>query len=184
MGLEKVLNAESVAVIGASRNETKRGFQAIRTLLDEKYEGRIYPVNPREKSVFGFKCYESVTAIPDPVDLALITTPAKTLPKLLEECGQKGIQGAVIIAGGFREMGEEGTALEEEVMQVARRHNVRLIGPNTSGMMNLKDNLNLVGLRDVPKGDIALLCQSGNMALALMTEAKLKSRKGFSYYVG
>ncbi len=184
MGLEKVLNAESVAIIGASRNETKRGFQAIRTLLDDKYEGKIYPVNPKEKSVLGFKCYPSISDIPGPIDLALVTTPAKTLPRLLEECGRSGVHGAVIIAGGFREMGEEGRGLEEEVLKVARKYNVRLIGPNTSGMMNLLDKMNLVGLRDVPKGDIALLSQSGNMALALITEAKLKSRKGFSYYVG
>ncbi|MBR9979744.1 MAG: acetate--CoA ligase family protein, partial [Desulfatitalea sp.] len=86
--------------------------------------------------------------------------------------------------GGFRETGQSGRKLEEEMVEVARRHNIRIIGPNTSGMLNLIDSLNLVGLRDVPKGDIALLSQSGNMALSLITEAKLKSRKGFSYYVG
>ena len=182
--LENILNATSVAIVGASKSVTKRGFQAIRTLLNEKFEGRIYPVNPKEKNILGFKCYPTVSDIPDPVDIALITTPAKTIPSVLRDCGKKGVHGAVIIAGGFGETGAEGKALEAEMVAVAREQKIRLIGPNTSGMISLKQNLNLVGLRDVPKGDIALLTQSGNMALTLITEAKLKSLKGFSYYVG
>ena len=184
MSLDRILNAESVAVIGASKVETKRGFQAIRTLLDEKFEGKIYPVNPKEKRVLGLKCYPSVSAIKEPVDLALITTPAQTMLSVVEDCGRKGVAGAVIIAGGFRELGEEGRELEEALIRSARQNHVRIIGPNTSGMMNVNTSLNLVGLHDVPKGDIALISQSGNMALTLITEAKVKSRKGFSYYVG
>jgi acetyltransferase len=184
MSLEKILNGASVAVVGASKDETKRGFQAIRTLVDEKYEGKIYPVNPRETSIMGLKCYPSVSDIEDPVDMALITTPAKTIPSILEDCGRKGIGGVVIVAGGFREAGEDGETLENEMRQIAANNNIRIIGPNTSGVMNLKTNLNLVGLRDAPRGDIALISQSGNMALSLITEAKLKSLKGFSYYVG
>jgi acetyltransferase len=184
MSLEKVLNAEAVAIVGASNNETKRGYQAIRILIDEKFGGKIYPVNPKIKSILGLKCYPRVSAIEDPVDIALITTPANTTPAILEDCGQKGIHGAVIIAGGFGELGEEGRALEARMVETARKHGIRLIGPNTSGMMNLKDRLNLVGLKNAPRGNIALLTQSGNMALTLITEAKLKSRMGFSYYVG
>ncbi len=184
MGLESVLDAESVAIVGASKSETKRGYQAINTLLEEHYEGAIYPVNPKEKSILGLKCYPSVSAIGAAVDLALITTPARTLPAILEDCAKSGVKGAVIIAGGFGEMGIAGRQLEDQVVETARKHHIRLIGPNTSGMMNLKRNLNLVGLRNAPKGDIALLTQSGNMALTLITEAKIKSRKGFSYYVG
>lgn len=82
MGLERVLNAESVAVIGASQDETKRGYQAIKTLSDENFEGGVYPVNPREKSILGRKCYKSILDIPETVDLALITTPAQTLPPM------------------------------------------------------------------------------------------------------
>ena len=184
MSLKKVLDADSVAIVGASKSETKRGFQAIRILLDEKFGGKIYPVNPKEKSIMGLRCYPKVSEIDAPVDLALITTPAKTIPAILEDCGRKGVHGAVIIAGGFGELGIEGRKLEDRMVETARQFNIRLIGPNTSGMMNLKDRLNLVGLKDAPVGDIALLTQSGNMALTLITEAKLKSRKGFSYYVG
>ncbi len=184
MSLERVLNAGSVAIVGASKNETKRGYQAIRTLLSENYAGKIFPVNPKEKSILGLMCYPKVSEIPDPVDLALITTPAKTLPAILEDCGAKGVKGAVIIAGGFQELGKEGKKLQDTVVATAKKYAIRLIGPNTSGMMNLKINLNLVGMRDVPKGDIALLTQSGNMALTMITEAKNNSKRGFSYYVG
>ena len=131
MSLVKMLNAESVAVIGASKDETKRGYQAIRTLLDEKYEGKIYPVNPKEKRILGLQCYKSVTDIDAPVDLAMITTPAKTLPALLDECGRKGISGAVVIAGGFGELGAEGRQLECQMAQKACENNIRIIGPNT-----------------------------------------------------
>ncbi len=184
MSLDKVLNAESVAIVGASKNKTKRGFQAIRILLEEKFSGKIYPVNPKEKSILGLACYPDIASIEQNVDMALITTPARTIPAILDDCGRKGVRGAVIIAGGFGELGQEGRKLENTVVEAARKNNVRLIGPNTSGMMNLKERLNLVGLKDAPVGDIALLTQSGNMALTLITEAKLKSRKGFSYYVG
>lgn len=125
------------------------------------------------------KCYKKVSDIKEPVDIVLITTPAETVASILDDCGQKGVSGAVIIAGGFGEIGQEGKSLEDKIIQVARKNNIRLIGPNTSGMVSLKSNLNLVGMHDVPKGDIALLTQSGNMALTLITEPKVKSRKGF-----
>ncbi len=184
MSLDKILKARSVAIVGASRNETKRGYQAIRTLIDERFEGVIYPVNPKEESILGYKCYARVADIEGPVDMALITTPARSLLTVLRDCGKKGVSGAVIIAGGFGETGVDGRELEQKVVEVAQKNDIRLIGPNTSGMMNLKDHLNLVGLRNAPEGNIALLSQSGNMALTLITEAKLKSQKGFSYYVG
>ena len=101
MGIEKILNAESVAIVGASKSHTKRGYQAIRTLLDENFEGEIYPVNPKEKTILGFKCYKKVSNIKGSLDIALITTPARTIPAILEDCGRKGVHGAVIIAGGF-----------------------------------------------------------------------------------
>jgi len=184
MDLSRVLDARSIAIVGASKVETKRGYQAIRTLRDERYEGAIYPVNPKEEEILGYRCYPKVSAIPGEVDLALITTPARTLPSILADCGDKGVAGAVIIAGGFSEAGEEGRTLQEQMVAVARAHGIRLIGPNTSGMMNVHRHLNLVGLSDVPAGDIALVSQSGNMALALITEAKVTTHKGFSHYVG
>lgn len=182
--LDNVLNAKSVAIIGASNNKTKRGYQAINTLLTDGFDGDIYPVNPKADTICGLTCYKDVAEIEKPVDLALITTPAKTIPGILEKCGEKGVSGAVIIAGGFRELGEKGNALEQEVISTAKKTGVRLIGPNTSGMINLKSNMNLVGIQNAPKGNIALLCQSGNMALTLITEAVEQKQDGFTYYVG
>jgi len=184
MSLRRIFDATSVAVIGASRDETKRGYQAIKILLDEKYDGAIYAVNPREDRVLGLTCYDSISKIPYRVDLALITTPAKTVPAILEECGACGVGGAVVIAGGFAELGKEGKSKQDEMIAAASKDGVRVIGPNTSGMISVHNNMNLVGLSNVPKGDIAVLTQSGNMALHLITEANLKSQKGFSYYVG
>ena len=104
MSLERILDAESVAIVGASKTKTKRGFQAIRTLLDEKFQGKIYPVNPKEKSILGIKCYKNVSDIEGSIDIALITTPAKTIPGILEDCGKKEVKGVVVIAGGFGEL--------------------------------------------------------------------------------
>lgn len=182
--LDKVLNARSVAIIGASKNKTKRGYQAIKTLKTDGFEGRIFPVNPKEEMILGLPCYKDITDIEEKVDLALITTPARTIPGILRRCGDKKVSGAVIIAGGFRELGDKGAELEQEVVSAAKEAGVRLIGPNTSGMINLKSNLNLVGIENAPKGSIALLCQSGNMALTLITEATIRKHEGFTYYVG
>lgn len=182
--LNAIFKAESIAVIGASKDETKRGYQAIRTLLNCGYEGTIFPVNPRESRVLGFRCYNNLKDINEKVDLALITTPAQTVPSILADCGKVGIKGAVIIAGGFGELGEQGKKLEDEIVSTAGQFDIRVVGPNTSGIINTWNNMNLVGIQDVPKGDIALITQSGNIALHIITEAKLKSQKGFSCYVG
>lgn len=182
--LDKVLNAKSVAIIGASKIKTKRGYQAIKTLLADGFEGQIYPVNPKEDMILGLKCYKDICDIEAPVDLALITTPAATIPGILRKCGEKKVAGAVIIAGGFRELGAKGRELEQQVVVAAKETGVRLIGPNTSGMINMKTNMNLVGIQNAPRGNIALLCQSGNMALTLITEATIRKHEGFTYYVG
>lgn len=184
MSLERVLNPSSVAVVGASRNETKRGFKAVKTLLDGQFEGAIYPVNPGEERLLGLQCYAAVSDIPGTVDLAIITTPAHSVPDILRDCALKGVAGAVVVAGGFRESGENGAALEKELVAAARDGGIRLIGPNTSGLMSNRKRLDIIGFPQESKGELALLSQSGNMALALFTEAQVKSRKGFAYYVG
>jgi acetyltransferase len=184
MSLDRIMEARSVAVVGASRDEKKRGFQAIRALLDARYEGTIHPIHPREETLLGLRCAPTILDVEGPVDLALIATPAATIPPILEQCGRKGVAGAVIVAGGFGELGARGKKIQDELVATARRHGVRLIGPNTSGMINVHTGMNLVGLNDVPKGNLALLSQSGNMALHVITEARLKSQKGFSHYVG
>lgn len=182
--LDRIFKAQSIAVIGASRDEGKRGYHVIKTLQDDNFEGKIYPVNPREETILGLKCYKSILDIHKPVDIVFIATPSKTIPDILKECGKAKAGGAVIIAAGFGETGDEGRRIEAKMVKTARKYNMRFIGPNTSGMISLYNKMNLVGLKDVPRGNIALLTQSGNIALHLITEAKLRSQEGFSYYVG
>ncbi|WP_135306150.1 acetate--CoA ligase family protein [Haloarcula amylovorans] len=182
--IERIMEPDAVAVVGASTDETKRGHQAIVTLQEGGYDGNIYPVNPNAEEIRGLEVYPTVSAIPGRVDLALIVTPAHIVPSVLEDCAETDLAGAVVIAVGFGEAGEDGEELEEEIVSFAREHGIRLIGPNTSGMINVHRGLNLVGADTVPEGSLALLCQSGNMAISLFTEAATREGVGFSHYVG
>ncbi len=182
--LHQFLAPDSIAVIGASTDPTKRGYKAMVGLLEGGFEGRIYPVNPKAPEILGVKAWSSVTALPEPADLALICTPARTVPGLLRECGKNGVRGAVILASGFGEVGGDGVALEAETLAAAREAGVRIIGPNTSGMFNLHKKVNLLALQNVRPGDIGIVSQSGNMLLALALEAQRNGYIGFSTYVG
>lgn len=178
------LNPNSVAIIGASKDPTKRGFRAIQTLLQEKFAGAIFPINPKESEILGLPCHPDLAAVPQEIDLALICTPARTLPAMVKACGEKGVKGAVVLAGGFSEAGAEGTRLEQEMVAAARQFGVRLVGPNTSGMFNTHKACNLVGFSNLEAGGIGILSQSGNMALSLVTEGQINGHMGFSTYIG
>ena len=178
------LNPNSVAIIGASKDPTKRGFRAIQTLLQEKFAGAIFPINPKESEILGLPCHPDLASVPQEIDLALICTPARTLPAMVKACGEKGVKGAVVLAGGFSEAGEEGTRLEQEMVAAARQFGVRLVGPNTSGMFNTHKACNLVGFSNLEVGGIGILSQSGNMALSLVTEGQINGHMGFSTYIG
>ncbi len=181
--LHPVLEPGSIAIVGASSDPTKRGNQAIRTLVDNSFHGAIFPINPKETSIRGLDCYASIDALPVIPDLALICTPAKTLPDIVRACGMKGIKGAVVLASGFSESGPEGAEYQRLMVEAAKEFNVRLVGPNTSGIFNTTVGANIVGYRNLQKGPIGLLSQSGNMALALVVEGTL-DKLGFSTYVG
>lgn len=182
--IERILSPDSVAIVGASTDETKRGHQAIVTLQEGGYDGEIYPVNPSADEICGLDVYPTVSAIPAQVDLALIVTPAQIVPQVLEDCGDTNLAGAVVVAVGFGETGADGEELEAEIVSTAHEHGIRLIGPNTSGMINVHERVNLVGTDTVPEGGLALLCQSGNMAISLFTEAATRDEVGYSHYVG
>ncbi|MCC8194238.1 MAG: acetate--CoA ligase family protein, partial [Deltaproteobacteria bacterium] len=126
----------------------------------------------------------ALASIPGPVDLALVCTPAKTLPGVIAQCGQKGVKGAVVLAGGFAESGPDGAALQGQMVDEARKYGVRIVGPNTSGIFNTHAGCNIVGFSDLKKGGVGLLTQSGNMALSLATEAQSNGNLGLSTYVG
>lgn len=182
--LDPIFFPRSVAVVGASADPKKRGFQVLRALRDSGFSGRVLPVNPRGGEILGMPVHASVGQLPETPDLALICTPAASVPEAVEACGARGVRGVVVLAVGFRESGEEGTALEERLLQAARRHGVRVVGPNTSGILNLPLGLNLIGARDVRAGSLSLLVQSGNIALALMNEVTARSQEGIAVAVG
>lgn len=168
--LDVIFRPGSVAVVGASSDPRKRGHQAVEVLQRSGFAGAIHPVNPKGGELLGLPVHASVAEIPGVPELALICTPASVVPEVLEECGRKGIRGAVILAVGFGESGEEGRRLEARIREVARSTGIRIVGPNTSGILNTHHGLSLIGVSGVPAGDLALLVQSGNVALSLMVE--------------
>ena len=182
--LHDFLAPDSIAIVGASADPTKRGYKAMIGLIKDGYQGAIYPINPKVDMILGVRTCPSLADVPGAIDLALICTPAATVPGLLVECGKKGVKGAVILASGFRETGPEGAKLEQQVLDAARAGGVRIIGPNTSGMFNLHKKVNLLALANVKAGDIGFISQSGNMLLSLVLEAEHNGHVGFSTYVG
>ncbi|MBT0962288.1 acetate--CoA ligase family protein [Denitromonas iodatirespirans] len=182
--LHDILAPEAIAIVGASSDSTKRGYKAMVGLIKDGYEGAIYPINPKADMILGVKAYPSLEAISGKIDLALICTPASSLPGIIAECGKKGVKGAVVLASGFKEIGGEGVKLEEAMMAASREHNVRIIGPNTSGMFNLHKKVNLLALANVKPGHVGFISQSGNMLLSLVLEAEHNRHVGFSTYVG
>ena len=182
--LHDFLAPDSIAIVGASADPTKRGYKAMIGLIKDGYGGAIYPINPKTDMILGVKTCASLDAVPGPVDLALICTPASTVPGILAECGRKGVKGAIVLASGFKETGAEGAKLQQQVLDAARAGGVRVIGPNTSGMFNLHKKVNLLALANVKAGDIGFISQSGNMLLSLVLEAEHNGHVGFSTYVG
>ncbi|MFQ5550581.1 MAG: acetate--CoA ligase family protein, partial [Gemmatimonadales bacterium] len=181
--LERLLRPASVAVVGASADPTKRGHQAVRALKNSGYSGEVFPVHPAGGELLGLPVYPSVSELPRIPDLALIAVVAERVPAAIQACGQAGIGGAVVLGVGFRESGDRGAALEREVVKTARGTGMRVIGPNTSGLLNPHIGLNLVGVSAVTPGGLAILSQSGNIGLDLMT-AMATSGVSLSLYVG
>ena len=182
--LHEFLAPDSIAILGASPDPTKRGYKAMVGLINDGYEGAIYPINPKADTILGHKAYPSMESLPGPAALALICTPAKTIPDLLGQCGRNGTKGAIILASGFGEVDDAGAKLGQEVLEAAQKANVRIVGPNTSGIFNLHKKVNLLALDNIKPGDIGVISQSGNMLLALVLEAQSNGHVGFSTYVG
>jgi acetyl coenzyme A synthetase (ADP forming)-like protein len=153
-----------VAVIGASRDPGKLSYGVLRNLLDPKwgYRGPIYPVNPKAEEILGLRCYPAIGAVPDPVELAVLLIPAASVSAAVEACGQRGVKAAVVISGGFREVGTEGAVRETEMVNIARRYGMRIMGPNGIGVIDTYTPLNTTFVKGMPaRGPIAFLSQSG-----------------------
>lgn len=170
MTINKIFEPESIAIIGASNNIKKWGGNILYNLINMGYKGNIYPINYKETIVQGLKCYHSVLDVPNEIDLAIITIPANIFVPILEECGQKRIKAVVGITAGFKEIGN--IELENTVKTVLNKYNIRLMGVNCLGILNLDKNINVSVVQQTPKfGGISFICQSGTMGIALIEEA-------------
>jgi acetyltransferase len=180
--IEKMLSAKTVAAIGASDVEGSVGYALMKNLLLGKEKRTIYAVNPNRPTVMGLKCYQNVAKIPAHIDLAIIATPAKTVPAIIEECARAGVDGVVILSAGFREIGADGAKLEEEITKAQSKHQIRILGPNCVGFIRPHIGLNATFLRDNPiPGQIAFISQSGALGSAILNWA-VSSHIGFSMF--
>ena len=178
------LSPKSIAVIGASDKEGSVG-RAITSNIMKGYKGTVYPISPTRNTVFDQQAYKSVLDVPNEVDLAVIITKNTIVPTVLEECGKKKIQGAIVITAGFKEVDEEGKKLEQQLKDIAKQYNLQIIGPNCLGVMNLDPQtmMNSTFLKITPKsGEIALVSQSGAICAALVEDASAQGI-GFSAVV-
>lgn len=179
----KIFQPKTVAAIGASDKEGSVGYALMKNLLTGGFKGKIYPVNIKHEVIQGKKAYASVKKIPETVDLAIIATPAKTVLELVEECGQAGIKGMIIISAGFNELGAEGQQNFKEIAVIARKYNIRIIGPNCLGIINPTIGLNASFASKMPlPGKIALISQSGAICTSIL-DWSLAQNVGFSHFV-
>jgi acetyltransferase len=183
LNLDKIFNPQNVAIIGASDAEGSVGYAIVKNFTQMGYTGKVYFVNIRKPEILGVKTYQTVDQIPEPVDLAIIATPAKTVPDVMEECGRAHVKGVIIVSAGFKETGPAGKALEEKILEGAKKYDIRVIGPNCIGIIRPRNNLNATFLDKMPKpGNVAFLSQSGALGSAILDWA-IHENIGFSNFV-
>lgn len=182
--LEKMFYPSSVAVVGASDVPVKWGNLILTSILGWEYRGRVYPVNPKKDTLLGLPCYPSITAIPGPVDLAVLVIPAPLIPGAMRECVAKGIPAAVVISSGFREMGDEGARIEQEIVDIAREGGLVFMGPNTMGIASAHGWFEALPTPTGPKpGGLSIISQSGNLGLQILKWVAHKGI-GLAMYAG
>lgn len=169
-----VFYPRSVAVIGASRDAESIGGRLLRNVLDARFNGAVFPVNPNAPAVGSVKAYRSVLDIPDPIDVAVVVVPARYALSVVEECAEKRVKGIVTISAGFSEIGEEGEALEQEILELVRSRGMRMIGPNCMGLLNTDPAVSLdltFSPTFPPQGNVAMSSQSGALGIAILEYA-------------
>lgn len=181
--LDPIFRPRSVAVVGATEKEGSVGRTVLWNLISSPFGGTVFPVNPKRPSVLGVKAYPNLAAVPDPIDLAVIVTPAETVPGLMEECAAAGVRGVIIISAGFKEVGPAGAALEARVLEIARRARIRVVGPNCLGVMNPISGLNATFAAGMAKaGSVGFISQSGALLTAVL-DWSAREGVGFSSVV-
>lgn len=169
MHLESLFTPHSIAVIGASTQPGTVGNTLTANLLKNGYTGKVFPVNPKTETLFDLPCYKTISDIPATIELAIIIVPAKIVPDILKECGEKDVRAAIIISSGFKETGAEGQALENQVTAIAKQYDIALLGPNCLGFLHPKIGLNASFANQLPtSGHIAFFSQSGALCTALL----------------
>jgi len=166
--LSAILRPKSIAVIGASTSPDKLGHEIMKNILDSGFQGAVYPINPKADAILDLPCHVSVKDIAEAPDMAVIIIPARFVPQAVEECGQKGVKGAVIITGGFSEAGPEGEVLQNQVVDIAQKYDIRIVGPNCQGVNNPHCPVCASWPLLTHKGKIALISQSGTVGAAMM----------------
>jgi acetyltransferase len=180
--LDALFKPRHVALIGASEREGSVGRALMTNLVGNPFGGTVYPVTPAHESVFGLRAYRSVTDVLAPVDLAIIATPARTVPEIVRECVASGVRGAIIISAGFKEIGAEGVKLEQEVLAEAQKGPMRLIGPNCLGVMVPTTGMNATFASATARpGGVAFLSQSGALLTSIL-DWSLLEHVGFSAF--
>lgn len=156
---------KSLAVIGSFKEAPFGGYVVVKTLLNSGYAGKIYLVNPSYKEALGLKVYPSVKDVPGGIDLVLIIIGCRSVPKVIEECAEKGVKAAILVSDGFAERNEEGAALQKEILEIAKKNKMRIIGPNTAGIANPANGLipcpYIMGYERIKIGGIAICGQTG-----------------------
>ncbi|MBN1502817.1 CoA-binding protein [Candidatus Woesearchaeota archaeon] len=190
--LDGILNPRSVAVIGASRRRGSVGRGVMKSLLTgcvfktrlcKPFSGRVYAINPNAKKILGRRCHASLLDVRGNVDLAVICVPAKIVPSVIKDCAKKQVKGAIIISAGFAEIGKSGEELQDKVIKIAKKTNIRLVGPNCLGIIRPPINLNAsFGPSMPPRGEIAFISQSGALADSII-DWSIEERYGFSLIV-
>jgi acyl-CoA synthetase (NDP forming) len=180
--LEPLFNPKSIAVVGATTNWNKWGYSTFTSALNG-FRGPVYPVNNKESEILGHKAFARVTGIPDPVDLAIVVIPSTGVAPVMEDCVAKGVKAGVIISAGFAEIGKEGKKLQDEVLNIARKGNIRFIGPNCMGFWSASSDLRgFMFPLPVKDGPLAFVSQGGNVGGAVMTSGFMRG-VGFHRYV-
>ena len=181
--LDVFFSPKTVAVIGATENPGTVGRTVLWNLVTSPFGGTVYPVNPKRPSVLGVKAYPSISDIPEPVELAVIITPPPSIPGLIRECGENGVQGAIVISAGFKEIGPEGAELERQLLVEAQKANIRIIGPNCLGVMSPLSGMNATFATTVARpGSVGFISQSGALCTAVL-DWSLKEMVGFSAFI-
>ena len=181
--LSRFFTPHSVAIVGASEREESVGYRLLLNMQEAGFSGGLYPVNVKRDQILGLKAYPNLKAIPESIDLVVIATPAPTVPSVMQQCGDKGVRAVIIITAGFGELGDEGKRLQQDVLDIAQRYQIRFIGPNCLGVARPSGLLNATfGDGVIKDGNLALLSQSGAICTAILDWAKVQDI-GFSTVV-